>query len=439
MYTMKLNFIALSVVLLLGCFKTALAVDTAAGVNDKFDTRAMQSQPAATLKSSVIAAIGHSPQLAEIQSILHVDTAKIDERKGAWMPQVFVNGTTRDLASNNSSDTESYGISVSQLLYDFGKTTNTIKQAQATVAGDSFKVQSSLNEIADNVATLYTRAERYEALANIAKDNIGQLQHVEKLAQLRAAAGLSTSSDVLQAQTRVIAMQTTLEDYRYQHALAMKQLSVLTGVSASDIASIPQGFNDSLQPFSPNDYDNLPDVQAALTDKQSAQYEVSKAKAGHLPTISLRAERSYSENNGSPDATWDNHLSVNVSVPLYQGGIVSSQIEQAQGNVLSADARIEKAKMDADQRISSYLEDWKGALARKTNSEAQLKSALTTRDVYRNEYSLSTRSLNDLLSVEQDVFQAQQARAMATYDVLQASLSYAASTNTLLKKLNVMP
>lgn len=440
MYTYKLSTLILCVLAWSGFGNAALAAEEAsAPCVSSCLPGAAQSQEA-SLKSSIVAAISHSPQLAEIQAVLNVDSARVDERKGAWMPQVFMNGTSHDMASDSDSNSESYGISVSQLLYDFGKSTHSIKQAKSVVEADKYRIQASLNEVADNVSMLYIRVKRYQTLIDVAQDNIVSLQSVEKLAKLRSGAGLSTSSDVLQAQTRLIAMKTTLEDFRYQHSLALKQLSVLTGINASVLDALPEGFTDPLLPFKQTDYETLPSVQAAFTDKQSAEHEVSIAKAGHMPTISLRAERTYGENNGSSsDLSWDNHLMVNVSVPLYQGGIVSSQIEQAQGNVLSAEARIQKAKMDAEQRINSFLEDWRGAQARKANSQEQLKAALKTRDVYRNEYTLNTRSLNDLLSVEQDVFQAQQAQTMADYDVLQAALSYAASTNSLLKKLNIMP
>lgn len=445
MYITKLKKLTLCVIALSGFCANSFAFE---GANFDGATKACTSDcspvarqhKGASLEGSIVSAIGHSPQLAEVQSSLNIDNARVDERKGAWMPQVFVNGSSPDLATNSDSNSESYGISVSQLLYDFGKTNTLIKQAKSAVEADEFRIQSSLNDVADSVAMLYVRAERYQKLIGIAKDNITSLQNVEKLAQLRAGAGLSTSSDVLQAQTRLIAMKTTLEDFRYQHSLALRQLSVLTGEKTSALSAMPEAFSEPLISFDEKDYDTLPSVQAALSEKNSAEHEVSIAKAGNMPTISLKAERAYGENNGpSSDASWDNHLMVNVSVPLYQGGIVSSKIDQAQGGVISAEARIQKAKMEAEQRINSFYEDWQGAKARKANSDQQLKSALTTRDVYRNEYTLNTRSLNDLLSVEQDVFQAQQAQTMASYDILQASLSYAASTNSLLKKLNIMP
>ncbi|WP_162379529.1 TolC family outer membrane protein [Citrobacter sp. NCU1] len=392
-----------------------------------------------SLQDSIVSAISISPEMAEIRATMDVDTAKISESKGAWLPQVFVNGASRDLVSSDNQDTESYGVSVSQLLYDFGRTTNTIKQAETTAAADTFRLQASLNTIAEKVTLLYVRANRYQKLIQVAEENIASLRSVEKMATLRAGAGLSSSSDVLQAQTRAIAMQTSLEEFRYQHVLAMRQLAILTGINAVSLSSIPEVFNTPLVPFNTDDYDTLPAVKAALTDKKSAEYGVDRAKAGHMPSVSLRADHSYGQNGSSSESSWDDHITVNVSVPLYQGGIVSSQIEQAQGDVLGAEARVNQEKMDAKQRIDSFHDDWVGAIARKTNSEQQLKAALKTREVYRNEYTLNARSLNDLLSVEQDVFQAEQAVTSATFDVEQAAVSYSINTNTLLKQLRIEP
>ncbi|WP_312382883.1 TolC family outer membrane protein [Atlantibacter subterraneus] len=423
-----------------GLVNEAVCAELQVSDDDAIRQIAPATKSAVSLKSSILSAIGKSPQLAEIKSVMNVDHAQVAERKGAWLPQVFANGASRDLATNDDSQSEAWGVSVTQLLYDFGKTTSAIKKAEMNVTVDEYKIEASLNDVADKVTTLYVRAKRYQALIDIANENIVSLGNVEKLAKLRSGAGLSTSSDVLQAETRLIAMRTTLEDYRYQYALAMRQLAIETGINASDLSGIPGEFNAALVPFNQNDFDKLPKVKVAIADKQSAEYSITQAKAGHMPTVSLRAERAYGPDSSSSDSSsWDNHLTVNVSVPLYQGGIVTSQVDEAVGNVKSAEARIQQARMDAQQQIDSFFEDWKGAQARKTNSESQLKAALNTRNVYRNEYTLNTRSLNDLLSVEQDVFQAQQAKTMATYDILQAALSYSVSTNALLKSLNIVP
>ncbi len=74
--------------------------------------------------------------------------------------------------------------------------------------------------------------------------------------------------------------------------------------------------------------------------------------------------------------------------------------------------------------------NWTGARGRDTGP-AQSESAHKTRDVYQNEYKLGKRSLNDSLTVEQDVFQAQSAEINANYDGWVAAVNYAAAVNNL--------
>jgi adhesin transport system outer membrane protein len=67
----------------------------------------------------------------------------------------------------------------------------------------------------------------------------------------------------------------------------------------------------------------------------------------------------------------------------------------------------------------------------------QLQSALRAREVYKNEYTLSKRSINDLLSVEQDVWQATLSKIMAEYDSWSAAINYATALDNLLPAIGV--
>jgi len=67
----------------------------------------------------------------------------------------------------------------------------------------------------------------------------------------------------------------------------------------------------------------------------------------------------------------------------------------------------------------------------------QLENALRTRVVYKNEYTLSKRSINDLLSVEQDVWQATSSKIMAEYDGWSAGVNYASAVDNLMPLIGI--
>ncbi len=93
---------------------------------------------------------------------------------------------------------------------------------------------------------------------------------------------------------------------------------------------------------------------------------------------------------------------------------------------------MDQAKLDILQRASVAFANWSGARGREQAGNAQSQSAQQSREVYKKEYQLGNRSLNDLLSVEQDVFQAQSAEINANYDGWIAAVNYAAAVNNLI-------
>jgi adhesin transport system outer membrane protein len=70
-------------------------------------------------------------------------------------------------------------------------------------------------------------------------------------------------------------------------------------------------------------------------------------------------------------------------------------------------------------------------------AKLQLGNASRARDVYKNEYTLSKRSINDLLSVEQDVWQGASAKIMAEYDSWSSAINYASAVDNLMTLVGI--
>jgi len=81
--------------------------------------------------------------------------------------------------------------------------------------------------------------------------------------------------------------------------------------------------------------------------------------------------------------------------------------------------------------------NWAGAEGQVQASAAQLQDSIRSRDVYKSEYKLNQRTLNDLLSVEQDVFQAEFSQVSAKYDSWYSLINYTTAVNNLLPQLGI--
>lgn len=397
------------------------------------------SIPAITLKESILFAFDRDPSVGRQAAQLGIGQAQIDEAKSAWMPQISLNGSTGHSRTTDSSgslnNSAAWGLSLTQLVYDFGKTSSAIDQSKAQRGSYRYKLMSTLSEVAEKTALSYVEVQRYTALVEAAQDNISALQNVQQMAKLRADAGLSSTSDELQTQTRVAGMRATLEQYRAALGSARARLAVLTGIDAARLSPLPASLMVSGDSLDNIDYSLIPSVLAAESMATSADYAVQRSKSQHWPTLSLKGGRTrYQSDNRS---YWDDQIQLNIDAPLYQGGAVSARVQQAEGARAMAANEVDQARFDVLQKASVAMADWSGARGRLDAGNMQLQNALRAREVYKNEYTLSKRSINDLLSVEQDVWQAMSSRIIAEFDSWSAAINYETAVDNLLPAVGV--
>lgn len=392
-----------------------------------------------TLRDAILRAFARNPKISEAAAQIRVGEADLDAAKSAWYPQVSLvasGGRSQQTDSAGSlNNSGSGGITLSQLLYDFGRTGGTIDEQHKLSDAYRYALYDTMTVVAQDTLQAYLSVKRYQALVDAARLNIASLQRVRDMARLRADAGLSSQSDVLQAQTRIAGMNASMEQYRAQARSARAQLTVLTGVVSENLPELPQALLNQQVTLDKIAYEKSAAVRSAQARQEAALERVRQAQSNHWPTIKVQAGRTRYENESR--SYWDDELQLQVEAPLYQGGLVNARTRAAEGDRAAAEAAIQQSKLQINQNASTAYADMIGAQQRKEAGEEQLRSADHTRDVYADEYKLNKRSLNDLLSVEQDVFQADSSRLTALYDGWDATVRYAAAVDNLLDILGV--
>lgn len=391
------------------------------------------------LKTAILQAFSRSPSVTQQAYQMGIGQAQIREAQSAWYPQVGLNANTGSSTqqdfSNSLNNAAAYGMTLSQLIYDFGKTNASVNQQKSSEESYRYKLLATMSDVAEQTATAYLDVLKYQELTQAVEENIRALEDVRRMSSLRSDAGLTTRSDVLQAQSRISGMRSTLKQYQASLSAAKAQLTALTGVDAKSYK--PFAADKFSAPVMPNniDYSKIPTVLYAQAQKESASYEVSKAKSDYLPTLSLQANRTRYETKNDP--YWNNQIQLHVSAPLYQGGAVSARVSQAEGRKNIAGTVVDQAKLDILQKASVAYANWAGAEGQAQASAEQLQDSVRSRDVYKSEYKLNQRTLNDLLSVEQDVFQAKFSQISAKYDSGYSLVNYATAVNDLLPQLGI--
>lgn len=73
--------------------------------------------------------------------------------RSGWMPQISLNGSTGHSQTTDSSgslkNSAARGLSLTQLIYDFGKTNNSISQSSAQRDSYRYQLMSTLSDVAE--------------------------------------------------------------------------------------------------------------------------------------------------------------------------------------------------------------------------------------------------------------------------------------------------
>ncbi len=180
---------------------------------------------------------------------------------------------------------------------------------------------------------------------------------------------------------------------------------------------------------------NALQVIVARTTTQVAEKEISRREAGHYPTLdlvgTLRDDRNQNYGQFGGSNTREASIGVELTIPIYQGGLVSSRTREAiadRNRTLQELSNAQRqATLDARQAQlgvqsgSALTQALKQALV---SSETQLKS--TQRGL-----QVGVRTRVDVLNAEQQLFATRKDLAAARYKTLVAALQLKAAAGTL--------
>lgn len=181
--------------------------------------------------------------------------------------------------------------------------------------------------------------------------------------------GLVAITDVQNARSQYDAVLANEVTARNDLDNAVEGLRQVTGNYYPELASLnvngfktnkPQAVNALLKEAENR---NLSLLQARLSE-DLAREQIRQAQDGHLPTLNLSASTGVSNTryNGSKTNTplayndsdnGQNQIGLNFSLPLYQGGAVTSQVKQAQYNFVGASEQLESAHRSVVQTVRS--------------------------------------------------------------------------------------
>ena len=253
--------------------------------------------------------------------------------------------------------------------------------------------------------------------------------------------GTATITDTHEAQSRYDLTVSQEIAARNDLELRKRQLELLIGRAAPGIAPLGQRFSlrvpeGNMDRWVAEAADNNLQVRVGRATLEVASREIERNRAVHRPTIDAFA--TYSDAGSGFGGvgiqgtdTTQRIIGVQLAVPLYQGGLISSRVREAIANEDKAKQDLESVRRTAELTARQTFLGVTSGIALVKALEAALVSSQSALDSTRLGQQVGVRTQVDVLNAQQQLSQTRRDLAQAKYNYILAMLRLKSSVGQL--------
>jgi outer membrane protein len=313
------------------------------------------------------------------------------------------------------------GLTVGQMLTDFGRTGNLVASAKLRAQAQDQATETARVRILLAVSRDYFSVLRARAVEKVAAETVAARQlvvdQVSALAESKLKSSLDVSFANVNLSTAKLLQTQALNDRRAAEAdlaTAMGQPRV-TGFEL-DEEPLPPAMPDRVDDLIREAMNSRPELKD-LQLQESAEQRFARAEHDlYYPTVGLAGSAGFAP--AGHEAIQDRYgaVGLNVTIPIFNGGLVKARQTEAElkARAVSQDINDLQNRVARDVRVSWLNANTaydRMAMTKQLQDQAQL--AL---DLAQNRYDLGLASMIELSTAQLNVTSAQIEAAQARYE-----------------------
>lgn len=308
---------------------------------------------------AVAIALEHHPSLRVGRAEIDAADYRVRQRIADYLPggaytyrlthqqrsiSAALGGAQQRRTITSTFDYHSTDVSLRQLLFDFGRTLDSIRAASAAARASRFDLDAVRAEVVFNAKLAFYGLLSAQRLLHVSEETVGRYQKHRERAQARFEIGLAPRFDVTQSQVQLSNATLNLVTARNNVLLGRETLRTALGLTE------PARYSpvDSLEPTPPTldpatvletAYAKRPELRGADARQRAAAYRVVSLTKHYLPSVSGNAQYNWTGRGHPLQQGW--LLGVALSLPLFDDIRTNAQVGEAR-----ADLRRQEATLD---------------------------------------------------------------------------------------------
>ncbi len=314
------------------------------------------------------------------------------------------------------------GAMVSQLITDFGRTTNLISSANLAAKAENQNAVATQEQILLAVDQAFYNALQAQAVLTVAQRTVADRQTVADQVGALYKNKLKSELDFSFANVNLAQAKLLLLDAQNNESAALASLSAVLGFSnlqnfqlAEDTAAItpPQGNVDDLISTA---FSMRPEILSLEFQAESAKKFQTAERDLFFPDVRAVGAVGDTPVRNPVVSSWYGAVGVNVEIPVFNGFLYSARAREA---ALRAQAAQERLRNLRDQISRDVRTSWLNATNtydRLAVTQQLLEQANLALDLAQARYKLGLGSIVELSQAQLQQTQAQITNAQAGYD-----------------------
>lgn len=421
----------LSLLFVLTC-GLANAQAPASRVKPQASAQASTTATPLTLADAEAIALKNNPQITVGRLRALAAEQYVRESRSALLPNVYLSLTGVD-ANPGSRIAAGFlnnpilfpraagGASVSQLVTDFGRTTNLLASSEFSAKAEDQNAAATRADILLAVDQAFYNSLDTQALVRVAEETVEARQTLVDKVQALASAKLKSELDLSFAKVELARAKLLLLESRNNFQAAVAGLSAVLGYPTQ------QNFQlvEETGPLSPPAPDVQPLIQQAFEQRpeiKALQFEVASAqKFGHAehdlwrPSVNALGVVGEAPVRDDHIPNWYGAVGVNINIPVFNGFLYNSRAKAADLATEADRQRLRDLENTISRDVRVSWQDTNRAYERLSVTEQLREQADLALDLAQARYNLGLGSIVEFTQAELQKTEADIADTDATY------------------------
>jgi outer membrane protein len=385
------------------------------------------------LMSSYELAVQSDP---EYQAAIAAHQAALEvapQSRAALLPSIGLSGlASRDRydprtgGDTSYATNQTYSVGLRQAIYQRASILQ-LEQADSSIAQANAQLAAAGQDLLLRVATRYFLVLGAQDNLEFVQADKAAIGRTLEQAQKRFEVGLAAITDTLEAQARYdvavsdeINAEKLLDDAQEALREVTGELPVAPEVLQKEIPLL------NPEPADQDEWvkaatDQNPLLLAAIAATQVAKQEIQVQNSGHYPSLDMTADYSYRDTEFGGFSSLernDSAIGLELTIPIYQGGLITSRTRQSRYSYTQAQEEQEKQLRSTER---SARDTYRGVISGISKVVALQQAVVSNEkavEAAEAGFQVGTRSIVDVLDAQRELLRARRDYARSRYDYL---------------------